>query len=319
MLLIFDRIALIFILSQIISGCRPVEPVIIPDSLHYAGKWSGNTAQATYIELDIREINSQQMLYSVTFNYWVDSLLKQRNLVGEQGLFRIEQNQFSVDLPDRGYITGTFHSQNHLSGKLRVLAENDAYKEFSWDATHLDSAVTINSVARAHYTARDITYVYEQVINDFFPYPANSLTDTTISIGAKFRIEKGMYDGQSVFLFHATGFSNREEISSFFVQGYKNYSPPDVVGIEYTFFDPETYWEKWSSAWACADQQGSYFRIVETREIPFFEADTMQRLKILAEFGCFVYGVRGDTLQIKDGFFLGFVDLPKSGKNNNYR
>ena len=313
----FSRFTLIFIIFQIITGCRPVEPIIIPDALPYAGKWSGNTAQMTYIELDIREINSQQMLCSVTFNYWVDSMLKQRNIAGEQGLFRIEQNQFSVDLPDRGYITGTFHSQNHLSGQLRVLAENDTYKEFTWDATHLDSTVTINSIARARYTARNITYEYEQVINDFFPYPANTLNDTTISVGAKFRIEKGMYDGQTVFLFNATGFGNLNEISSFFKAGSKSYAPPEEVGIEYTFFDPETYWEKWSSAWASADQQGSYFRIVETREIPFFEADTLKRMKILAEFGCFVYGVRGDTLQIKDGFFLGFVDVPTVGNTNH--
>lgn len=314
-----DRLILIFIILNFVSGCRPVEPVIVPDDLPYVGKWSGNTAQMTYIELEIREINSQQMLYSFTFNYWLDSLLKQRTLTGEKGLFRIEENQFTVDLPDRGYITGTFQSQNHLSGKLRVLAENDAYDEFTWDATHLDSTITINSIARARFTARDITYTYEQVINDFFPYPANTLNDTALSTGAKFRIEKGMYNGQSVFLFIAKGFSNLQEISQFYTSGSKRYSPPEAVGIEYTFFDPETYWEKWSSAWGCADQPGSYFRIIETRNIPFYDADTMQRMKILTEFGCYVYGVRGDTLQIKDGFFLGFVDLPKAGGNNNYK
>ena len=306
----FFHFSLVLFFTSLLFGCQEPDPIeITPDATPYAGKCTGNTSQMTYIELDIRQINFKQMLYKATFNFWEDTTLKYRILTGEQGLCRIKRETIFVELPDHGYIIGTFHNQNHLSGKIKVLSDEN-YKELYFDVTHADSSVTIHSLSRARFTARDTTWEYNQVINDLFPISRVIQTDTVIIIETGIRIEKGMNIKRDVFLFKAGIFNTVEEVASFFVPGHKQYAPMDKGGVEHIFFDPQLYLREWSSAWGSKSQQGSYFNIIEIQKIPHFEIEPMQRLKILVKFDCYVYNPKGDTLQISDGFFLGFVDLP---------
>jgi len=291
-------------------ACQTEEPVIVPQETPYSGIWTGNTSQMTFIEVEVSEIDNRQVLYSLKFNYLSDSILKQRFIFAEKGLFWIEENQFSVDLPDGGHVTGTFYSQNHLSGTINVLLENSTFYEMNYSTTNQDSAVTINSISRTSMQVSDNIYYYEQVINDLFPYTITEFTDSSYIAGAEVKIEKGMYQGTSVFRFNAGAFLSADEVMEYFSVGDKNYASMDEGGIEVLFYNPEIYYELSSSRYEDGSQEGSYFRIVDTKPV-LTAISGISRQKLMVEFGCKVYDVRGDTLEIRNGFFLGFVDLPK--------
>jgi hypothetical protein len=289
-------------------ACQTEEPVIVTQEMPYLGVWTGNTSQMTFFEIKVSEIDNRQVLYSLKFTYFSDSLLKQRYIFAEKGLFWIEENHFAIDLPDGGEVKGNFNGQNDLSGTVIVLPGNNSL-EMNYNATHRDSTVTINSISRITMQVNDKVYYYEQAINDLFPQTITKLTDSGYIAGAAMNIEKGMYQGTSVFRFNAGAFSSADELKDYFSIGNKNYASSDEAGIEILFYYPEAYYELWSSRYDAGTQWGSYFRIVDTKpvttDIPGFT-----RLKLMVEFGCKVYDVRGDTLEISNGQFLGFVDLP---------
>ncbi|MBE0639127.1 MAG: hypothetical protein IH598_11455 [Bacteroidales bacterium] len=300
----------LFLIPFFICSCQPEEPVSIPQEIPYGGMWIGNTSQMTYIEVEIREIEKRQVVYSLKFNYRVDSLLKQRSMFGEKGLFWLEEDLFSIELPDKGYISGRFYNLNHLSGTIRVAAENDTYSEITFSATHTDSIITMHSISRTSFTLPDTAYTYTQLVNDFFPHTINQITDTSFSIGASVNIEKGMYTGQSVFAINFGKFRDPDEIPGYFTTGNKSYADLLDGGVEILFYNPKIYYDRMASTNWNAEQNGSYFRITETQSVPSDIPGT-SRLKIMAEFGCYVYSLWGDTLQISNGFFLGFVDIPE--------
>jgi hypothetical protein len=291
-------------------ACQTEEPVIVvPQETPYLGIWTGNTSQMTFIEIEVSEIDSRQVLYSLRFTYLSDSSIKQRYIFSEKGLFWIEENHFAVDLPDGGNVTGTFYNQNHLSGTINVLLENSSFFELNYSTTNQDSAVTINSISRTSMHVNDNIYHYEQVINDLFPYTITEFTDSSFIAGAEVKIEKGMYQGTSVFRFNAGAFGSAEEVREFFSVGNKPYASMDEEGIEVLFYNPDIYYELSSSRYETGNQQDSYFRIVDTKPV-VTDISGISRLKIMVEYGCTVYDIRGDSLEIRNGFFLGFVDLP---------
>jgi len=301
-----------FLLFLIVAffACQTEEPVIVPQETPFAGAWIGNTSQMTFIEIEVSEIDNRQVLYSLRFTYYSDSLLKQRYVFAEKGLFWIEENQFSVDLPDGGHVAGTFINQNYLSGTINVLLENSTFYEMNYNTTNQDSAVTINSISRTSMQVNDNIYYYEQLINDFIPYTIAEFTDSSFIAGAEVKIEKGMYQGTSVFRFNAGAFGSADEVREFFSVGNKSYASMDEGGIEVLFYNPEIYYELSSSRYEEGNQEGSYFRIVDTKHVAT-DISGISRIKLMVEFGCKVYDVRGDSLEIRNGFFLGFVDLPK--------
>lgn len=296
----------------IIISCQPLEPVVIPQETPFRGLWTGNTSQMTYIELEVRDIDNRQVLYKLKLNYLLDSAFKQQTVFSENGIFWIGEDQFSVDLPDGSDISGKFQSQNHLSGTIRIVEENLTFREISYSATHEDSAVTINSLSRTSFRLPDTSYVYLQTADDLFPHTNNLSTDSGYFVGASVNFEKGQYNGQPVFAINVGPFIDLTEISGYFVPGNKSYAGNEGGGVEILFFDPRIYYYRLASTNWNAEQDGSYFSIIETQPVPS-DIPGISRLKIMAEFGCYVYGDWGETLQISDGFFLGFVDLP-SGK-----
>lgn len=303
------RLNFLLFLFFIAFACQTEEPAIVPQDMPYLGIWTGNTSQMTFIEIEVSEIDNRQVLYSLRFNYLSDSILKQRYIFSGNGLFWIEENLFFVDLPDGGKVTGTFCNQNHLSGKINVLLDNSSFYDINFNATNQDSAVTINSISRTTLQVNDKIYYYGQVFNDLFPYTITEFTDSSLIAGAEVKIEKGMYQGTSVFRFNAGAFGSADEVMEFFSVGNKNYANMEEGGIEVIFPNPEIYYEIWSSSYDAGSQDGSYFRIVDIKPVAT-DISGILRQKLMVEFGCNVYDVRGDTLEIRNGFFLGFVDLP---------
>lgn len=295
----------------IFCSCQTEEPLIVSQETPYSGIWTGNTSQMTYLQLEVRQIDNHQELYSIQFNYRLDSAIRQRKVFSGKGLFLIDSTDFTVDLPDGGFFTGKFHSKNHLSGIISVLKEKDSYAELHYSATHQDSSISINSISTTYLQLKDTSFLFEQVVNNLYPFTINTFGENSYIVGAGMKIETGMYAGTKVFQFNAGVFHDFDEISEFFTVGNKNFGSLEDGGIEVFFFDPEGYFEKWSTSYGVGTQEGSYFRILALEPVTT-DIEGINRHKIMTEFSCKVYGVRGDTLEIQEGFFLGFVDLPKN-------
>ncbi|HPR57734.1 MAG TPA: hypothetical protein PK915_05120 [Bacteroidales bacterium] len=292
----------------ILTTCSLDEETFPSQEAPYEGIWKGNTSQMTYLELEVRKINGRQVLYNLQFNYWNDTVLKQRKLTANEGFFRIEKDEFMIDLPDNGKISGYFAETNALEGELLIPGNNNNFQKLCYSASHADSAVTINSVCLTKFSLPDTTCVYQQVIRNFFTHTLIQNSDTGIVIGTSVNIENGMYAGQPVFGWNTGIFESVSEIKNYFTRGDKLYADTLGEGVEVLFYNPFQYWELWKSTGWKAEQNGSYFRITDIKSFPI-DNPGIERLKVMAEFGCKVYGVRGDTLEISDGFFLGFVDI----------
>lgn len=301
---------LLIIFLNIIISCSDND---LPDqdfSFPVSGTWKGMTSELTYIELEIKKFHSAQKITNLRFSHRHDTLLRFQEITDENGLAIITSNQFVVELPDRGVVAASFPESNLLKGTLRVLDENSRYKQLHFTATHSDSALTVYSAGIASFTARGITYTYNQEINNLFPFPVLRISDRGVITETGIRIEKGYMKHHLVFAFRAGTFRELQHLKQYFFPGYKPFATMDEGGIEVIFFDPELYLEQWSSAWGCRDQKGSFFRIIAMDSLPTSRQDIM-RLKIHVEYSCKVYGVRGDTLQLNNGMFIGVIDIPR--------
>lgn len=306
-ILINPHIVLLFLV--LLNACQKEEKPVVPVEFPQEGVWTGNTSQMTFAELDFRVIDQQPVLFKINLSYYADTTFKHILISSETGIANVDSNSFKFDLPDRGYISGSWDADLLLTGTIRTISQNNSYGEFSYTATRESKPASIHSPANTSFRIGEQTFHYFHQIDNYYPATPNSITDTGSVTGSSINIFKGVFTGQPVLQINAGMFQEPEETEQFFTPGTKNYVGESSNGIEILFFDPGNYYARWATTNDTADQQESYFRLTETYLVPI-SLPQVKRLKFMAEFACNIYNHKGDTLQITDGTYTGYVDLP---------
>jgi hypothetical protein len=306
-ILINPHIVLLFLV--LLNACQKEEKPFVPVEFPQEGVWTGNTSQMTFAELDFRVIEQQPVLFKINLSYYADTTFKQILISSETGIAHVDSNGFKFDLPDHGYISGSWDADHLLTGTVRSISQNNSYGEFSYTATRESKPLSIHSPANTLFTIGDHTYHYLHQIDNYYPATPNLITDSGFVNGSSINIFKGIFKGQPVLQINAGMFQESEEPVQFFDSGTKNYAGESGNGIEILFFDPGNYYARWATTNGTADQQESYFRLKETYLVPI-SLPQIKRLKFMAEFACNIYNHKGDTLRITNGSYTGYVDLP---------
>jgi hypothetical protein len=306
-ILINPHIVLLFLV--LLNACQKEEKPVVPVEFPQEGVWTGNTSQMTFAELDFRVIDQQPVLHKINLSYYADTTFKHILISSETGIASVDSNGFKFDLPDHGYISGSWDADHLLTGTIRTISQNNSYAEFSYTATHENKPVSIHSPANTSFRIGEKTFHYFQQIDNYYPAIFISITDSGFVNGSSINIFKGVLAGQPVLQFNAGLFQEPEEPAQYFTPGTKNYAGESGNGIEILFFDPDNYYARWATTNGTADQQESYFKLTETYLVPI-SLPQVKRLKFMAEFACNIYNHKGDTLQITNGSYTGYVDLP---------
>ncbi len=288
-------------------GCKKEREPHIPVYFPYEGTWLGNTSQMTYLQLEFMVIEQQPSLYSVILTYFSDSIPKQRYFTGENGLCPVDSVRFEYSMPDGNFLKGVFINENLVEGTIRLRAETNSNEEIVFSATNLDKPLSINSIARATFKIGADDYEYIQQIDYSFPGTPIFKNDSTLTIGSSLNTPSGRH----LIRINAGNFFQDEDIAGFFQPGLKPFAGELNDGIELLFSELNNVYTRWATTLGIADQQESYFNLVEIKTIPT-PNEGISRLKMKAEFACRVYNYSGDSLQITDGFYLGFIDIPEN-------
>lgn len=300
-----------FLWIVLASSCN--EEVVTPPEIidfPYEGIWTGNTSEMNFIQLEFSITGGLPVAYRLNLTYLNDTVLQQMLLTNVNGLVSVDSTFFSLELPDLGYVNGEFEDDSLLTGKIRILADNNAYKMLSYSAIPAGAASGIHTVSGASFTIGDQNFQLVQTDDNFFPATIYSLTDSSLVAGTAVTQQKGFFTGKSILQINAGEFRSLKYARRYFIPGDKQYADKFNSGlIEVEFYDPNYYFARWASTNGAACQENSYFSLKEVIHIPTSNP-LIQRMKIFAQFSCNIYNHRGDTLHISDGAYIGFIDLP---------
>jgi hypothetical protein len=304
---LFNALAFAVLLLFFGVGCQKERLPVVPIYFPFEGSWLGNTSQMTYLQLEFMVIEQHPALYSISFTYFSDSAPKQRYFADENGLCAVDSIWFEYPMPDGSLVKGVFINENLVEGTISFETESNAQKEIIFSATTDGGPVTINSIARATFRIGADDYEYIQKIDYSLPAAPIFQNDSTLTVGSSLNTPSGRH----LIRINAGNFFQHDDIAGFFHPGLKPFAGEMNDGIELIFSELNNVYTRWATTLGIANQQEGYFRLVEIKTITPPCAG-FSRMKMMAEFACTVYNYSGDSLEIADGFYLGFVDIPES-------
>jgi len=300
----------IFFAAWFLASCEPV-PVEEPSGnsydYKYAGTWSGNTSQQRVVSFTIDTLNKWAQLVHYEIVYKTDSVDLKRIFTHINGISKISNGQFSIDLNENENITCSFQDDTILSGLIKVLKpdEEAGTLDISFFAVKDGTPVNIHSKCMTSYEIENEPFYFEQDMAYYFPFSDNGITDSAIFILASFCHYNGILEGQRIITIKKGSFYDTTHLLRFFSPGNYPYSYFADSGIEILYYPPDDRYRPWSTSYGAAVQDSSYIRILDTLFVHEFSNEVM--IKFLVEFACNLYKRSGEKFRLTNGKFLGYA------------
>jgi len=291
-------------------SCEPEpveEPPGNPEDYKFAGTWSGNTSQQKIISFTIDTLNKWAQVVNYAIVYRTDSVDLQRIHTNINGISKISDGHFIIDLQNQGNITCVFQNEKTLSGMIHILKnyESSTLLEIPFTAINETDPVNIHAKCMASFEIENELFYYEQDLTYYFPFSDNGLTDSAVFILASMCHNNGILEGQRIITIKKGSFYDTTNILSFFSPGGYPYSVMADSGIEILYYPPDDHYRPWSTSYGAAEQDSGYFRILDTLFIHEYSNETM--IKFQAEFSCNLYKRTGERFRLTNGRFIGYA------------
>jgi len=277
-----------------------------PTDKQYIGTWSGNTNEGLLVTFQIDSINQWTRVERAFINYYRDSLILSQFKANIDGLAKVDNGSFEVDFGNGNILKGKFSNDNLLSGTVLL---DGLEREFS--CTNEAKEININSISQAHYYFKKNQYVFRQDQNDIITRLEDHLTYNHRKYFSS-SLKPRPPTNDSVRLIKITkgrlsDLWGEDAFVQFFGPGKRNYSIGGRNGVEIILHDTEDNFRRWSTSSDSANQQGSYFEIVETLKL---ENNLKGKviLKLIAKFDCMMYDGKGNEEPLIDGIFIGLFE-----------
>lgn len=303
-------VAFLLVAAWFVSSCE-TEPAIEPsgntEDYKFAGSWSGNTSQQKTVSFTIDTIDKWAQVINIAIVYKTDSVDLNRIYTNINGITKISDGCFTIDLPENVNVHAFFQDDTILTGVINVLKGYDSseYLEIPFTAVNEIKPTNIHSRCMTSFKIGDEPFFFEQDMWQYYAYSDNGLTDSAVFILASFCRKSYIPDGQRIITIKKGSFYNTTNLINFFAPGTYPYSFLADNGIEILYFHPEEYYQPWSTSFGAAGQDSSYFRILNTLFVHEFTNEVM--IKFQAEFACNLYKRSGEKFRLTNGKFLGYA------------
>lgn len=297
-----------FFLLVFLASCE--EEQFDPPGSHadqqYIGFWSGNTNEGLLVTFDIDSINQWTKVERAIINFYRDSLKHSKISINTDGLAKVDQGKFKIDLGEGNFLEGSFSSDNLLTGIIFI---DDKTRNFS--CTNEAKESTINSISQTAYHFKGNNYFFRQDHYDTLNRLEEHLNYYhrkyfTSSLKPRPPINDSMRLIQ-ITKGRLSDIWNDDAFVQFFTPGKRNYSIDARNGIEIVIFDALDNYKKWSTSSDSSNQQGSTFEITEAIKLEN-NLHGKVLVKLVAEFDCMMYDSEGNAEPLNDGRFIGLFE-----------
>lgn len=307
------RILFFLLMASILfSACQeeqePLPKPVDPADLKYEGAWTGSTSQMKLLTFTIQNTDTAPVVLSCKYGFLQDGEYKQHQISSPTGLSVIDNGHFLLELPEGGNLEGNFETEDLCRGQLVVPEDLTGVP-----VMHSFNAITdtfpdnLYSPAHARFKAGWRHYDYRQNFDFLFPFTENISTDTGIIVSSSINRNSGNPESTKLIEIRAGHLDSIGEILDFFSPGKKYYSKFAAYGFEIIFYNPEEYFNPYSTSEYTGNQAGSNFEILEFREIETF-SETRRLFRFSVKFNCKVYRHWGRTVKITNGYYTGYID-----------
>jgi len=293
------------ILILLLSSCEEesAEPSGNISDQQYIGTWSGHTNEGLLVTIKIDTVNRWTWVKRVLVNYYGDSTKQSLYKEHIDGLAKVVDGSFSIDLGDGNNFSGEFINSNLLVGTF--LAEG---VEGFYSSTNEADEANINSVSQVQYTFKNNSYYFRQDNYDTITrYEYTETHNHLKSFSSSLKIRPPIDDSVRLIKITKGRLSNlwsEDAFVQFFGPGKRNYSNGGRNGIEIVLHDAEDNFKRWTTSLDTANQQDSYFEIVEAVKLENNLQDKVI-VKLIARFECMMYDGKGNQERLSDGKFIG--------------
>lgn len=295
-----------------ISSCEPEpveEPPGNPEDYKFAGTWSGNTSQLKIVSFTIDTLNKWAQVVNYAIVYKTDSVDLKRIHTNINGISKISDGHFTIDLPEKGNIDCFFKDEKILSGLIHLFKsyESSTILEIPFTAINETDSDSVNILAKclAAFQIEDERFHFEQDMAYYFPFSDNGLTDSAVFILASMCHYNGILEGQRIITIKKGSFYDTTSLINFFSPGEYPYSYLADCGIEILYYPHDDRYRPWSTSYGAAEQDSGYFRILDTLFVHEYSNETM--IKFQAEFSCNLYKRTGERFRLTNGRFIGYA------------
>lgn len=278
-----------------------------PEDYKFAGIWSGNTSQQKIISLTIDTLKKWAQVVNYSIVYRIDSVDLKRIHTNINGISKISDGHFTIDLPDLGNISCVFQNEKALSGVIHIFKnlQSSTLLEIPFTAINETDPLNIHAKCMAAFNIENEPFHYEQDLAYYFPFSDNGLTDSAVFILASMCHFNGILEGQRIITIKKGSFYDTTNLLNFFSPGDYPYSVLADSGIEILYYPPDDRYRPWSTSYGTAQQDSCSFRILDALFVHEYSNETM--VKFQAEFSCNLYKRTGERFGLTNGRFIGYA------------
>ncbi|MFP4471840.1 MAG: hypothetical protein ACLFPE_14245 [Bacteroidales bacterium] len=301
---------LIFALIILCHACKEETeiPPSDPSQRQYLGTWEGNTIQTAMVKILLTENEHRQVVVSEAgLNYMIDGDLRQMYLENKTGLSILDSGTFEFHLPDGGSVTGRF-SDNQLNGWFETYHLTGQPTGIPFRAVPENDSLSLYAICRATFVQsgnKTVNLVQDQ--RHYFPVGGCRFADSGyVAVSA---MHMGSWENGGAPFFSVEGglIENPDPLHDLFHTGSKNFSRHATDGFRIFYIDRGNQFRQYFTLEDSLMPSASYFRITALEKIEHDIPDLI-RYKFTAEFDLWMYSYWGDSINLQNGFYSGYLE-----------